>query len=122
MAQQNATGEAERVKAHTVTEGDRVAMKISPHGMDVAPTRVVGTIVDAPSEELREMMADGDRIMADYAIDVDREATEACTPIFDPHIGERYRWNVDNGYVLGYHPGLERRSDVGRFNGFETVE
>lgn len=107
--------ERERIDAVDVYEGDRVFMGINCHGSsdgldgveydrDLFQAGVEGTVIDAPRDSTRDMMAEGTPVLADFAVETDD--------------GEVYRWNVDNGYVLGHHPGLGRRSDVGKFGGF----
>ena len=107
--------ERERVAAHTVTEGDRVRMGINLHGTsddkdgveydrDLYQAGVEGTVTKAPRDSTRELMEDGTPVMADFTVETDD--------------GETFTWNVDNGYVLGFHPGLGRRSDIGKFGGF----
>jgi hypothetical protein len=107
--------ERERVPAHTVTEGDRVFMGINLHGTsqnmtdveydrDLRQAGVEGTVTEAPRDSARELMEDGTPVMADFTVETDD--------------GETFTWNVDNGYVHGFHPGLGRRSDIGHFGGF----
>ena len=106
--------EVEHVKAATVYEGDRVFMGVNFHGTDNAREQeyntsihqggVYGTVVETPREEYREMLANGERIMADFVVETDD--------------GNRFRWQIDNGYVTGHHTGLGRRTDLGKFAGF----
>ena len=107
-------GEIEQVDAHTVEEGDEIFMGIHYHNSetaeemeylnDVHQAGVRGTVVEAPRDEYRKMLADGKLIMADFVVETE--------------MGNRFRWCIDNGYVLGYHNGLDRRTDIGQFGGF----
>lgn len=104
-----------KVDAHTVEEGDEVFMGVNFHMLaddvdgaeydrEIHQAGVSGTIVDAPRDGVRELMADGESVMADFRIEAEN--------------GEKFTWHIDNGYVLGHHPGLDRRSGVGKFGGF----
>lgn len=117
MATQPACGDGEKPTkklAVDVHEGDRVLLGINWHGSatdgfyhrGLFQSVVEGEVIDAPEPESaeREMLSAGERPMIDFAVETDD--------------GEVYRWNVDNGYVLGFHEGLGRRSDVGKFGGF----
>lgn len=89
-----------------VREGDRVALKISPHNYDETGSTLVGKVVEAPGEGDREYLREGKLIMADFKVEADD--------------GTAWAWNVDNGYVIGPvdHPDRPSRSDIGRFRGF----
>lgn len=114
MSQMTSPDEIEHVDAHTVYEGDRVFMGIHYHNSDnteeceykedIHQAGVEGTVIDAPGDGAREVMADGVRVLADFAVETDD--------------GNVFRWHVDNGYVLGYHTELDRRTDIGKFGGF----
>lgn len=94
--------------AAEVQEGDRAALLINPHGSD-HPHKVVGTVTEAPRHEsTRDILRDGQRAMADFCIEDDD--------------GETFTWNVDNGYVIGYHAGLGRVSDIGRVSALIPIE
>jgi len=105
-----------RISAADVYEGDRVLMGINWHGeahegfyhRGLYQSVVEGTVIDAPRDSYRESLREGERLMVDFAVETDD--------------GDVFRWNVDNGYVLGFHPGLDRRSDVGRFGGFYETD
>lgn len=117
MAQSESPRKTRRLESHTVSEGDTVFMGINLHGSsddcdgvtydrDLYQAGVTGTVVRAPRESTKELMADGTAVMADFAV----ETAD----------GVRYTWNVDNGYVIGPvdHPDRPDRSDVGKFGGF----
>jgi len=108
-----ARDEPRRINPADVQEGDRVAMAISLHGTTLSQPGVerksfksvaIGTVVRRPRESFNESLRNGERIMADFTVE---------TPD-----GTRYTWEVDNGYVIGPHQSLGRRSDVGRFGSF----
>lgn len=90
-------------------EGDRVTMHIKPHNFSKTGHVLTGTITDFLRESQIEYLNDPDtrgRPMADVA--VKGEDT-----------GEVWRWNVDNGYVIGPvdHPDRPDRSDIGKIQG-----
>jgi hypothetical protein len=113
---QSGSREAKPDKIHPVDvyEGDRVLLAISPHGEIPAAdyhsglfkTVVEGEVIDAPGRDshARDSVDKGNRPMVDYAVETDD--------------GDVFRWNVDNGYVIGYHEELGRRTDLGHFSGF----
>jgi len=119
MATNEATSddtERERISATEVDEGDRVFMRINLHGTtdgvpgteydsDIYQAGAEGTVTEALSEARIELLADGHRPMADVTVETD-----------DGHV---FTWNVDNGYVIGYLDSVGRRTDVGRFGGFQ---
>jgi len=115
MAQSQSPRQERRIEAHTLEEGDEVFMGIHMHGsvedyddveydLDLHQAGVRGTVTEVPRDSIRELMADDTRVMADIVVESDS--------------GEWFRWQMDNGYVLSYHQGLDRRSDIGRFGGF----
>jgi len=115
MADHNTTDvEMNRTGAVDVEEGDRVFLGISFHGShedavyatDVHQTGVFGVVTDAPNDRERELMEDDGRPMVDFRVKTSDDVV--------------FTWNVDNGYVIGPHAGLGRRTDVGRFGGFYT--
>lgn len=102
MARENAMNPSE------VEEGNRVTMVVSPHGLDTCPSEITGEVTDAPRESTKELMREGTTVMADIRVETDD--------------GDTYTYNLDNGYVIGHHPGLGRVSDVARFRRFEKAE
>lgn len=109
--------EERRLSAHEVYEGDEVFMGISLHGRaddypdveydrELYQTGVEGTIIEAPDEGsvMRKMLHEGETPVTDFRLRADS--------------GETFTWNVDNGYVISYHPGLDRVSDIGKISGF----
>jgi hypothetical protein len=111
----------DRIRATELDVGDRVFMGINTHGRSshvpgigydrsLYQSGVEATVVEALSEADAAMLDDGDRgrPMADVTVETDD--------------GTRYRWIVESGYVIGPHPDMGRRSDVGRIGGFYTSE
>lgn len=115
MAQSQRPKAERRIEPFNVSEGQRVFMGINLHGTsdgqpgveydsDIHQAGVEGEVVETPHELMQELMADGERVMANIAVEADD--------------GTVYHWEIDNGYVIGPHQSLGRRSDVGRFGGF----
>jgi hypothetical protein len=92
-------------------------MGVSPHGTsdglpgveyrkDLRRTVVAGVVSEALDDTEKEILKDD----------------ESGCPIADVRVvGEGahvFTWHVDNGYVTGYKPGIDRRTDIGRINGF----
>lgn len=113
---QQTTPEPERIGASDIDEGDEIILGISPHGSadDLAGVEwmdgilgcgIRGTVTKALSESAKRFYDDdGPGLpMADLKVETDD--------------GIVYTWHVDNGYISGPHPGLGRRSDVGKVAG-----
>lgn len=100
----------EKIRPEHVYEGDTVVLRINSHDAQKHGVALLGEVVDAPDEKWREHIADGDRLMVDYAVQSDS--------------GVVWRWNMDNGYVIGPidEEGRPPRSDIGRFGGFYEPE
>lgn len=100
---------SDKIHPADVYEGDRVTMRISPHNYDSTGATITGEVTKAPRHEVdREMLREGERLMVDYTVEADD--------------GTVWTWNVDNGYVIGHHEALGRRSDIGRFRRFEATD
>ena len=100
--------EKDRLHPADVCEGDRVTMKINPHNYNRTGYELTGTVIDAPRDDdtwVRTHLREGERLMVDFAVESDD--------------GEVWRWNVDNGYVIGPvdQPGRPSRSDIGTIAG-----
>ena len=115
QSQQTDDEDRKRVVAASLSEGDRVFMGIHVHGMaddytgveyerDIHQAGVTGVVTEALSESEADLLEDGSRPMANMAVEDDD--------------GNVFRWNVDNGYVIGYHDAIGRRTDIGKFGGF----
>lgn len=98
----------DKINPADVREGDRVKLVMSPHNYDATGSELTGEVIDAPRESDREYLRDGERIMADFAVESDD--------------GDVWQWEIDNGYVIGYHPELDRHTDIGRFKRFEEPD
>jgi len=109
------SGERERVEATNLSEGDRVFMGVSLHGLtdDVPGTQydeaihqsgVVGEVTEALSDFEAEMLEENRTPMANVKVESDD--------------GHTFTWNVDNGYVIGYNEKHGMTTDVGKIAGF----
>jgi hypothetical protein len=100
----------DRLAPADVYEGDTVTMLIHAHSFD-HPSSVTGEVIEAPDEGSfnREALEEGERPLCNIAI----ECAET---------GEVYTWNVDNGYVIGFHEELGRHTDIGKFRRFEEAD
>lgn len=106
----------DKLKASEVYEGDRVTMRIRPHDYDKYGGFIVGEVVKAPGKHTpsRGALEDGMRPMTDFVVEAD--------PSLPGQDGQKWNWNVDNGYVIGPVDREIGRSDIGKFRGFWPAE
>ena len=96
-----------KVDLRNVEEGDTVTMGLNAHDYESSGSCLTGEIIDLPSDGDLDILYEGDyRPMTDVAV----EGKET---------GTVWRWNVDNGYVIGPVDAEDRppRSDIGKVGG-----
>lgn len=96
-----------KINPGDLSVGDVVVLSTTPHGEDIENILTV-EIVETPRESTKELLRDGERAMADIR--------------FEDKDGESYTFHCDNGYVTGYHSGLERSSDIAKGAVFYALE
>jgi len=117
MSQTTADDGVEQLDLTALSEGDTVKMAVQPNGswlldrdevlyhIDSYHTLIEGEITYMPSDRSIDLKTDGIAVMANFTITTDN--------------GNRYTWNLDNGYVIGPNKDGRNpdRTDVARFLG-----
>lgn len=95
------TMQFEKIDLENISEGDRVIMTYSAHNYERDGAGVLGEVIKTPRDH-PEIFEEFDRPVVDFVIQGED--------------GNRYKWEVDNGYVTGPNEG--RGSDIGKMTGF----
>jgi len=117
MSQTTEDDGVEQLDLTELSEGDTVKMAVQPHGSwrsdrdnveyntDIYSTVIEGEITYMPSDKSIEAKTEGATVVADFSVTTDN--------------GDRYTWNLDNGYVIGPNKDGRNphRTDVARFLG-----
>lgn len=91
----------DKIDLEDISEGDEVIMAYNAHNYDRDGAGIIGKVVETPRNH-PDVFEKYDRPMVDIVI--------------EGRDGNRYRWEVDNGYVTGSNEG--KGSDIGKMTGF----